>query len=435
MKRVLILAILLVVAGCAFAQMDMLPQIFRDMPPELQEGLPDAMSFAEYRQLNRNVDFFTMFMSMIVPGYGLFQVEKPVGAWSIVGARAAGYGMMATAIIRQWDNFRDIARRMEIPETDYQFYLTNAFLFGGGVVVNGLGWAFDVLLAYHIAKNEKDFVQYKYGLTTTLEREAAGAGEAAARAQYVRRLILQRHDSAVRDELLVALPAFAASFPEDAFAAEAVYQWALLLHADARDAEALALLLRVAYRYPESEQADDALRTAVRLSELNRVDWLGSSASLYELIEQAQVVVPGTSATWRAMRAAEQVSGLFTLPRRVFADAAVTEAQAFIRDYPRHPKVPEFLYRIGMERAAQLDTSEAVSYLAAVVVGHQNASVWPQAALELGTLFRSRVADAERARIVLTALVERAPETAEGRQAQEILGAEQQSADQQETAE
>ena len=82
------------------AQMDMLPEIFRDLPPELQQGLPDQMSLTEYQQLTKNIDFFTMFMSMFVPGYGFFEVDKPGAAWTIMAGRAAGYGLMGTAVIR-----------------------------------------------------------------------------------------------------------------------------------------------------------------------------------------------------------------------------------------------------------------------------------------------------------------------------------------------
>ncbi len=421
MKRTLLILLIGSLSITAHAQMDMLPQIFRDMPPEFQEGIPEQMSFAEYRQLNRNVDFFTMFMSMIVPGYGLFQVEKPAGAWSIVAARGVGYGMMTAAVVRQWSNFRDIWRRMEIPDTDYQHYLTNAFLFGGGVMINGFGWAFDVLLAYHIAKNEKDLVQYKYGLEMSLAG-AAEAGEGPQRReQYLRRLLAQRTDPAIQEELRSALPAFAAAYPEHRFAAEANYHAALLEHANGNDAAALVRLLRVAYRYPDSDLTDDAVRLAVQITELNRRAWRDASGELYRLIEAAQVVVPGTSTSWRSLRAVEHVSALLDLPAEPFADAAIAEAQAFVRDYPTNEAVPRVLYQIGLHLVDQDEVVEAVSYLATVVVAYQSAEVWAEAALDLGRLYIEVVNDPDRARIVLLALVEDAPERDQARVAQELL--------------
>lgn len=79
--------------------MGMLPQTLRDLPPELESGLPSEMRFAEYRQLNRIMDFFTMFMSMFIPGCGLFRAEAPQLAWSIVGACVAGYAMMGSVFL------------------------------------------------------------------------------------------------------------------------------------------------------------------------------------------------------------------------------------------------------------------------------------------------------------------------------------------------
>jgi hypothetical protein len=97
-------------------------------------------------------------MSMFVPGYGLFQVEKPGLAWAVVGGRAVGYGMMGPALARQWNDFQDLAHLENISTDKFNNFLINAFLFGGGIVLNGIGWALDVIGAYHIAKQEKDFV-------------------------------------------------------------------------------------------------------------------------------------------------------------------------------------------------------------------------------------------------------------------------------------
>lgn len=430
MKRVVLVFLLASVAAAAFAQMDMLPQVFRDLPPELQQGLPEEMSYAEYRQLNRNVDFFTMFMSMIVPGYGLFQVERPAGAWSIVAARGVGYGLMATAVFRQWNDFRDLARRLEIPDTDYQFLLTNAFLFGGGVVINGFGWAVDVLLAYHIAKNERDFVQYKYGIEATVRTAYAAGSDPERAARALSRLIAQSEDRAVAEELLHELPVFLAAYPDHPFSADASFHLGLLLHARGEDARALVRLLRVSYRFPESELADDAIRLAIQITELNRSAWGPITEQLYLIIEEAKVVVPGQTSTWRALRAAGFVEAIAALPpdfrwqqqvQDSFSHAALVEAREFVRDYPRHAALPATLLLIAEQLVLQGQPAEASSYLALIVTAYPAAEVWEQAALRLGQLHLEQLKDERRARIVLIAVIERSPQSDEAATARELL--------------
>jgi hypothetical protein len=63
-----------------FSQADLLPQIFGTLPIEFSQGLPEGMSYQEYRMAMRNVDFMTMGMSMILPGYGFFSSGTPGGS-------------------------------------------------------------------------------------------------------------------------------------------------------------------------------------------------------------------------------------------------------------------------------------------------------------------------------------------------------------------
>ncbi|MFW6293656.1 MAG: hypothetical protein ACOC7V_15220, partial [Spirochaetota bacterium] len=262
--------LLLLVAATASAQMDMLPQIFRDLPPELQEGLPEQMTFAEYRALNRNVDFFTMFMSIFVPGYGLFQVERPDIAWPVVGARVAGYGMMGTAIALQWNNFYDLVKEPALSAEDFNRLLRNGFIFGGGVIVAGLSWATDVMLAYHIAKQEKDLVQYAYGIRSSIYGGGRGGSDPASDERYLRNLLEQTGDRMLRERLLIELPEYARRYPSEQFAGEALYFAALLAAEDGDDRRALRFSIRSAYLFPDGPRAMDAVRLVVRLFERNR---------------------------------------------------------------------------------------------------------------------------------------------------------------------
>jgi tetratricopeptide (TPR) repeat protein len=250
--------------------MDMLPQIFRDLPPELQDGLPESMEYDEYRRLNRNVDFFTMFMSAIVPGYALFQVEKPLGAWSVAGVRVAGYAMMGTAIARQWDHWRDLSRLNSIPDPRYRRYQENLFLFAGGIVVNGLAWAFDVLGAYHIAKREKDFVIYKYGL-----KENLGSREEEREIAFIRKLVLQEspRERQVREELREALLRYVETYPRGEHRGEVEYYLGSLYAEEGDPDRALLHLSRNLFLFSESRFTPAARRTALSVVQRHRHRW------------------------------------------------------------------------------------------------------------------------------------------------------------------
>jgi tetratricopeptide (TPR) repeat protein len=159
---------LVVVGGRAFTQMDWMPQLLRDLPPELQEGIPEDMTFDEYQKLNRNIDFFTVGMSMLVPGYGLFSVDRPVAGASIVAARAVGYGLITVGLVRQRADLLDLVNWENLNALQYERARNNFLLVAGGSGINIFGWGLDVLWAFHVAKNDKDFVIYKYGLKQAL---------------------------------------------------------------------------------------------------------------------------------------------------------------------------------------------------------------------------------------------------------------------------
>ncbi|TVR61582.1 MAG: hypothetical protein EA426_03210 [Spirochaetaceae bacterium] len=415
----LVLVLTVVVAPRAEAQMDMLPQIFRDLPPEMQQGLPAEMSHLEYRQLNRNVDFFSMFMSMFVPGYAMFQVERPELGWTIAGARAAGYGMMAAAIVRQWNAWRDLRRLESLSDVEYQRYVGNAFLFGGGIVVSGMTWAFDVIGAYHIAKSEKDFVIYKYGLRESLAD--AGLGE-TGEIEYIRRLVLQ--DSAserrVREELEESLRVFIVTYPESEFRGEVEYYAGSILLAQQRPTEALVHFTRQIFFFADEKFSPASRRHAIRIVHENRRRWSDDWELLISMLEAEHPAGPGTSATDRSERVSLYLTAFEQLESDEFRRIFVDEALRIAHESPSAP-IADFALHAAASQLARLGEIEE-----AVIVFSTLAGLYPDSEYRLDAVVRvARLLDdmgqtpyAER---FYRRVIEWYPESPEAEEAEERL--------------
>lgn len=421
MKSRLLLIFLLVCCGLTVhAQMDMLPQIFRDLPPELQEGLPEEMSFAEYRQLNRNVDFFTMFMSMFIPGYGAFQVERPDLGWTIAGARAVGTAMMGVAVGLQWNHFYNLFQQPALDEVDFQRFLTNAFLFGGGVVINGLGWAADVTLAYHIAKNEKDLVQYTYGVRSSVARAMVGQPADIAEERYLRSLLVQTDDPRVRPSLAAGLESFTTRFPQSPFASEALYYRAVLHAEDGSDARALAVALRSMRVYPDGPRRHDCIRLMSQLVDRNRAEWGLDMASVTMLVEPGDYGNEDDERAYSVVSSLESIAGNNHVLRR----AAIEQARGFLSLYPASELTPDALVSLARMLESDGAPEEAASYLAVAVIGWQESGLWPESAMRLADLYDGSLNDRARAEILYRAVIERLPGTEYAEEARQKVGQE-----------
>lgn len=407
-RRLLVLLILMVTPVLAFGQMDMLPQIFRDLPPEFESGLPEEMTFAEYRALNRNVDFFTMFMSMFVPGYGLFSVERPDLAWPVVGARAAGYGMMTSAVVLQWNHFGDLFSGQQLSSEDFNRLLTNWFIFGGGVVVTGLSWAADVVLAYQVAKEEKNLVQYTYGVRATHARSSASDQQEDER--YLRGLLRQPGDRRVREELLRALPRHAARFPDSSYAGEALYFAALIYAEQHNDIDALRYALRSAYVYPDGPRSADTLRLVARLFERNP-SWDATFELASGLVDLPS---PGTDAELRLIRLANK---LYASPLVSLREIGVSQARYVFDVAPHTGYAPEVLATVAYGYELVGRHEEAAQYYAMLVLRHLDSDLWAESALRLLRLYDGPLDDPDRARVLANALAERAPDSPQAREA------------------
>jgi tetratricopeptide (TPR) repeat protein len=394
--------LLLGTGGNAAAQMDMLPQIFRDLPPELQQGLPEDMSYEEYRELNRNVDFFTMFMSMWVPGYGLFQVERPDLAWNVVGARAVGYGMMAAAMFLQWDNMRDLGRLSSLSDAEFKRALGNIMLFSGGVIINGLGWAADVLAAYHIATREEGFVIYKYGLKAGID----GRDAEQRNMEYIRKLILQE-DPYLSDDLLMELQRYVNDFPEGEHLAEAEFYLGTVYAGRGFHERALLHFSRVLLFHPNSRFAAESRRQAVRLAQEHREKWRADWRLLMNVLQRETGRAPAESGELFS----RYLEGLARFRTPAFQELFVEEARRFSLQYQGHAFADDALWSAAGQLEKMGRYQEAVITLTELAYRFPEAERWAPAMLRIGMLLEEQLNAPSYAEPFFERLVERQPDS------------------------
>jgi tetratricopeptide (TPR) repeat protein len=392
----------------AEAQMDMLPQIFRDLPPELQQGIPDTMEYSEYRRLNRNVDFFTMFMAGVVPGYAHFQVEKPRTAWAIVGTRLAGYAMMTAAVARQWQDWRDLRNLDSIPDDRYQRYQQNLFLFVGGVAVNGMAWAFDVIGAYHIAKEEKDFVIYKYGL-----RESVAFQQEELEIDYIRRLILQDDPDEwqVRQDLRRSLLGYIETYPEGSHRGEVEFYLGSLSAEEGESVRALLHYARNLFLFPDERYSPAARRDALAILQRHRSDWPADWSLLMDMFEGPMPPEVGANDYLRAFQ---------RLRTEVFQHLYVEEAKRMAAENPGASYADDALFGA----ARQLESLGEIE--AAVVAYTQLAGLYPSSEHWAPSVFRtaellSLLGEPEYARRFYERLIRVSPESPQADGARQAL--------------
>jgi len=433
--RIVAAAVLaLIVAPSVSAQMDMLPQIFRDLPPELQDGLPAEMTHQEYRQMERNVDFFTMFMSSFVPGYAMFHVERPALGWTIAGTRVVGTGMMVGAMARQWGDFRDLTRLDEVPDPDYQRFLGNAFLFAGGIFVNMAAWAADMIGAYHIAKSEEDFVIYKYGLRQGI---AAQNGEEEQREiEYIRRLVLQDdpRERRVREELKSALSRYGQSYPLGEYRAEVEYYRGSVLREEGEAARALFHLMRQIVFFPDARFSPASRQLAIDIVQSNRTAWPEDRELLLSIIDPevepfaylADVPAPaGEPGRWdseaRAARVRAYIDSFGRLRSPELRELFVAEALDIARRYPEATFAADALFAAAEQLAEQDETERAVVVYSMTAGAYPEADQWQEAMLRIGRLLHEELEEVEYAGSFYRRLLDRRPGTPQAETAREAL--------------
>ncbi|MFW5994505.1 MAG: tetratricopeptide repeat protein [Spirochaetia bacterium] len=428
----------LFVPPTAGAQMDMLPQIFRDLPPELQQGLPEQMTHEEYRQLNRNVDFMSMFMSMFVPGYAMFQVERPALGWTIAGVRLAGYGLMGLAIGRQWNDWRDIRNLENISLNKYDRFKENVFLFSSGIFLNGLGWAFDVGGAYHIAKQDRDFVTYRYGLREGLDE---GAGDEQRDIEYIRRLVLQNDpdERQVSEELHGALDRYRSTYPRGEHRAEAEYYEGSLFYSAGELPQALLHFTRQFYFFPDERYSPLSRGRALRIVQENRNEWPEDRDLLLSMMSADRepfasqgfgseesdedgsdgFAEPGSERYARRVRAF--LDGFRNLEgeefRRMFADEAIAISQR----EPEASYAADALFAAAEQLEALGDFEEAVVTHTMLAGTYPESGRWRESVLSIGRLLEQELDEPEYAQRFYRRLIERFPDSGEASAARQEL--------------
>lgn len=410
-------------------QMDMLPQIFRDLPPEMQQGLPHDMTHEEYRQLTRNVDFFTMFMSMFIPGYAMFQVERPALGWTIAGTRVAGTGLMIAAIARQWNDWHDLRDLDDLELPSYRRFRNNVFLFSGGVFVNAIAWAVDVAGAYRIANDDRNFVIYKYGL-----REGIEPGDEQAEIEYIRGMLLQDPDSEarVRGELGRALARYAALFPNGEYRAEVEYYRGSLAFRTGEPARALLHLSRQIYFVPDRRFTPQSQHLAARIVAAERTRWPEDWELLLEMFgaddvafaaRTGEAIAGATDPEGEkyAERVRDYLERFAALRDSEFADLYIEEVLDIARRSAGSAYADSALYHAARKQESVGRAEEAIITWSVLATLYPDSPHWPTAMLRAGELLEERPGGEPYAARFYERLIDRMPESEEAREARRRL--------------
>ena len=405
----------------AQAQMDMLPQLFRDLPPEMQQGLPTEMSHEEYRQMTRNVDFFTMFMAAFLPGYAMFQVERPGLGWTVAGARVFGAGLMGAAVVRQYRDWRTVRELDFFSAPSPERFRNNVLMFSGGLLINAVAWAADVAWAYRIANDDRNFVIYKYGL-----REGLTSQGEQEDIEYIRALIIQNHEGNGRltDEIGQALKRYIHDWPDGEYRAEVEYYLGSWHFRHERPHRALLHLSRQLHFFPDVRFSSRSGRLASRILQRERDRWLEDWELLLDMIEAAPMPESETDATadWYApQRVKEYLEAFAGLQHPELADLFVAEAFDLARREPDAAFVDSAIYRAGVSLRARGNREAAIVAFTTVAAMYRDSTHWPGAVLAAGDLLSEKPEDSRYARYFYERLVREAAETPEGERAAQRL--------------
>ncbi len=152
MKYILVICFLLAGSVSALrAQLETPPS--KEIPK-----LPLEMTYQEYQQLVRELNWKRIGIATMVPGYIHLYADRRKTAYAIAGIRGAGMLFSAGALFRQWyetKTFRFV--RGGHWETNFTVFLV-------GMMMNAAGFAFDWAHGDWIIEKERTLVQYKYGM-------------------------------------------------------------------------------------------------------------------------------------------------------------------------------------------------------------------------------------------------------------------------------
>ncbi len=160
MKSAFVILILLL-----FGVSECRAQFEKTCPSEIP-NVPIEMTYKEYRQLVRDLNWKRIGIAAMVPGYIHFYAEKKKPAYSIAAVRAMGMALSAGALFRQWRE----AKTFRFVRGGH--WETNFAIFVVGMMANAAGYAFDWAHGDWIIEKERTLVQYKYGIKKGMLRQA-----------------------------------------------------------------------------------------------------------------------------------------------------------------------------------------------------------------------------------------------------------------------
>ncbi len=411
----------------AHGQMDMLPQLFRDLPPEMQQGLPSEMTYEEYRQMTRNVDFFTMFMSAFLPGYAMFQVERQGLGWTIAGTRLFGAGLMGAAMVRQYQDWRSVKDMDFFSAPSPRRFRDNVLMFSGGLFINVVAWAADVAWAYRIANDDRDFVIYKYGLREGIE--ARGEHEDF---EYIRSLIVQdfEDDRRLSEEIGRSLSRYTRDWPDGEYRAEAEYYLGSWHFRNDRPHRALLHLSRQLYFFPDTRFSQRSGQLASRVVQRSRERWPEDWDLLLQMIESAPLPerVRSGEGEWREAQTRhdpellqQYLERFAALRHPELAELFVAEAFDLAFREPDSRFVDGALYRAGVSLRERSMRAEAIIAFTTVAAMYPDSRHWNDAMLSVGDLLAEEASDEQYAIRFFERLMRKAPGTSEAERAAERL--------------
>jgi tetratricopeptide (TPR) repeat protein len=295
-------------------------------------------------------------MSMMIPGYAYFKVERPIPGAIIAGARIGGYGLMAAAVYRQWEDLRDAVEVAQLNAGQLQDLIINASLFAGGMLVNFVGWGADVLGAYHVAQSDKDRVLYKYGLQETLE----GSMEERL-IGYIRKGVTQ-DDGRLATDLGRTMGVYLTLYPFGAYASEVEHYLAVYTRKSGYPARAYLHAVRRLLAYEETPRVVDTRLLASSLIEENRRAWREDAALLESLLQEAEPDSPEAG----YIRIVEAFGSCRT---DAFLHIALSEAKRFLELYPDSDLAPRAVLAIGTTYDRLGHEKQATAALNTVVRG------------------------------------------------------------------
>ncbi len=217
-------------------------------------------SLEDYRRSQYDINEIDMAVGLFIPGYPLFEVDRPGEALFWGSLQLAGMAAMPVALVRQWADL-DALWDGELDRVREERLVVNATIFGAGAALMAGSWMIDSLRARTVARMERTESVYKAAMVG--DKRHGATADAAAWARYLQLLDAGTSPDAaavvVRDatELLRIHP-----FDKVSGQVAVLLGTTLLASGDA--AAALPWLLRALWVHPQGIDAEMARLATLR---------------------------------------------------------------------------------------------------------------------------------------------------------------------------